>query len=261
MDMINMGVIYKVLGICMALSLAPYVYKLLQSSVQKPVINLISKPELIIGFTTSGPVINLDLGFSTKNKDAIVEKIELTLVHESNVTHRFEWKWYAVTTPEMEFPKFVHNPFEESQKDLVLRLQRDSFIFQRISFREISFQDRYQPQIDKASDLYNKISALKDEDNRRISVDRVNSKLVELFNRSFTWITGDYKAKIEVFTRENMKSFEHEFSFNLQDTQKEELEKNITECAKSTRISFFDKEKDFKPEWEWVKIVRRVNEM
>jgi len=153
------------------------------------------------------------------------------------------------------------NPYEKHQKDLVLRLLRDSLIFQRIGFREVVFQNRYRQRIGKARGLYNEISAMKDLEQRSILVESESLELTDFFNNSFIWITGNYKAKIEVYIREDIKRFEHEFSFHLQDLEKKELEKNIVECGRYVRYTQFDEDKDFKPEYEWVKINRKVIEI
>ncbi len=57
----------------------------------KPKVKLVVSPAPEIGYSTFGPVLNLNCALSTSQKDALIEKITATVRHDRGQTIELTW--------------------------------------------------------------------------------------------------------------------------------------------------------------------------
>lgn len=71
---------------------APQIAKYLYQTYAKPKLKLISAPTVSIGYSSSGPIVNLTTSISADRKDAVIEKMTFSVVHEKGEERELTWQ-------------------------------------------------------------------------------------------------------------------------------------------------------------------------
>ena len=82
------------LAVIGAFAWLPTIIQWIRNYLKKPKLTKVSGKSFDVGFTTFGPIINMSLAFLSENKKALINKVQLELVHENNDTQKFSWVWF-----------------------------------------------------------------------------------------------------------------------------------------------------------------------
>ncbi len=66
---------------------APHLWNMVRSYLIKPLVIFIPESSVQIGFTTLGPIFNLNMAIGIEQKDAILDGIYITIKHENGDNH------------------------------------------------------------------------------------------------------------------------------------------------------------------------------
>jgi hypothetical protein len=243
--------LFKWLAFLGALAWLPQIIIFIKNILTKPSISIISDKQIEVGYTSYGPIINIDLAFSSEKKDALINKICLELKHEKQEREVFMWEWFEEFLLEMAIPNQGRIPYTKKQKAFAIKVLTNS-----LSEKKIGFQI---PELKaKANKLIFELNGMKqnileqEQDINIVKSQKEYHSLINLSKSSFIWKVGKYEINIDVFTKENKEPFKHNIEFSLSDFDIKQLEKNIEMLNIMIENTFIIQDTEFLEKWEWV---------
>jgi len=244
--------IFNILAILGALAWMPFIIQLIREKIKKPKLKIFSENQIEIGYTSLGPILNIDLAFLAQNKSALVDKITLELIHKSQERQNFVWIWFEESLLQMELPK-TPIKYKKNQKAIALNVQLDTLIEKKIGFQSALFKSEsekiiknlYEDRLNLGNSGKN-IEEIKSYSNYNNAMDYAGN--------SFPWKIGVYKANFTVHISETNISFSHSFNFEISNLDVKVLHKNIDIIKASFENAFIKQNEELTPEWEWVHI-------
>ncbi len=241
---------FNIIAILGALAWLPYIIQLVREKFKKTKLKIISEDQIEIGYTTLGPILNISLAFLGQNKNSLIDKIELQLIHKSQEVQNFLWIWFEESLLQVDLPKLPIN-YKKNQKAIALNVLVDSLVEKKIGFQNIEFKKQSDEIIKLVTeDLLNlknsskKIEELKSYANY--------NKALEFSENSFSWKVGIYQANFKVYISSDNKSFNHSFKFKLSNLDIRALHKNLETIKLSVENAFITQDEELLPKWEWV---------
>ncbi len=244
--------IFKPIAILGALAWLPHLITLVRNLFLKPKISINSYNELEIGYTTLGPVLNINIAFSAENKHALIEKIYLIIKHESNEIHLFSWDWFEEYLYEMDTIDSGPLNLRKNQKAIAIKVQTDTLMEKKVGFQDPAFKEKYNELFNLTNIVYVNLFQGGKDINDLSSTNEYN-EFSELFKNSFIWKVGKYSVKIKVYIKNRKKSFEHKLEFQLTNLDKNRLETNVETCLKVLKNHYITEDQKYKSTWEWAK--------
>lgn len=242
--------IFDYLAILGALAWLPPVIILIRNQFIVPNILIKNEREFEIGYTTFGPIINAQLAFLSDNKKALIEKIEIDLTHESNDTHKFTWDWFEEILYEVNIPNTGIMPTRKNQKAIAINLKKEELTDKKIGFQQDKFKSEQkkliQNTVEEAINLEKAEKPITDLKSQKNYNDLINH-----YQHSFNWKTGNYTIKIKVKASSINKLFDKTLSFKLTALEVNNLQSNIDLCKSEIERSFIDFEKE-SVQWKWI---------
>ena len=226
--------------------LALWIHKLLT----KTKVEILNHKDIEIGFTFYGPIINLNMAFSSENKDAFIKNIQLTLIHEKSETHVFHWEWFEETFLELDIPDSGIIPYKKNQKAIAIKVPVETLVEKKVGFQNKKYKEEYSKLYSATNQtLLNIIQ--NSNDHTQIATTNEYNTFKDLFKKHFPWKIGKYKGNIEVFLADRNKTFQQTFSFEMTSLDVKNLERNLLTCEDSLINQFVNLDPDYKAEWKW----------
>jgi hypothetical protein len=229
----------------------PPIIQWIKDYLKRPKLTIVSGKYFDVGFTIFGPIINMSLAFLSENKKALINKVEIELVHENNDTQRFSWVWFEEVLYTIDIPDGDPLDTKRHQTAIAIKIGLDDLVEKRVGFQQDSFKIEYDKQFKQ----------LREEERDYIQLNKppVDLKathsyraLHDLFSNSFFWKIGNYHIKINAFIMENNIKVSHELKFNLTNLDLKLLQSNIASCHTLLEKRFVDNTlPDIKP-WDWI---------
>ena len=128
-----------ILAIIGALSWSYPLVTWLDKRLTKTQLEVLNHKQLQIGYTSFGPIINIDLAFSAAKEDAFVKEVTIILKHESHQTENFKWEWFEENLMEVQMPDTGGIvPYKKSQKAIALKVITNTLTEKKV-FSETRF--------------------------------------------------------------------------------------------------------------------------
>lgn len=257
--MINGLTTFEILAIIGALSWLYPIGFLIYSLVVKPRIRISPAETIQIGYTTLGPVLNIQCAISSERKTALVERIEAKIKHEKGDSHVLTWK-FLDETQSVLIPLSGEGGGTVSRHDVAIALKVDTT---GLSLKNIGFQDDefHQRSNKVAQPLYAIINFLHKEDSSNFNEEFLKSKeynaMVEFFKNNNYWQSGKYVLELHAHVVSLSDPHVERFEFQLMQHEIDNLKKNIDLFDTGVRqllIPTSDSEDKKSPveTWNWV---------
>lgn len=241
---------FEILAILGALAwtypLAIWIQKLLT----KTKVEILNHKQLEIGFTTNGPIVNIDLAFSATNKDAFIKKVAIELTHESNEKIELLWEWFEEELLEMDIPESGTVPYRKNQKAIALKVPIETLIEKKVGFHSPSFKSDYSKLFSSVNQKQINIIS-NDQDIAQLKTSDDYNNFIDTFKKHFPWKMGRYTGTISVEVSQRTKLFQQNFSFELTALDIKNMEQNIATCQKLVELHFVAPDPDFTTSWKW----------
>jgi hypothetical protein len=243
--------LFEVLAIIGALS---WVYPLIlwiEKKFRKTELRILSHQEIEIGYTTHGPIINLNLAFSAEKDDAFIERIIVELTHESSQKETFHWEWFEERLMEIELPESGGiMPYKRNQKAIALKAFTDSVIEKKIGFQSPVFKAKYLEQYQKTLEICQNLESTGNIENIRAS--KEYNDFEHLLKNSFSWKVGRYRGIVIAKVANRDKVFTKEIEFVLSNLDLRKLENNVNLTIATLENHFIGRNPSFIVSWNWV---------
>ena len=235
-----------------ALAWSPHLFLLIRSYLTKPEIRIITQKVAEIGFTTMGPIFNIRIAFSVKNRDVVISNFRIRVTHESGEEKTYEWQGLRQQVMKMQTNDGAI-PYEKENSVLAIKLNQSEVEERMIQCQEVSFvsgkayvEDKAIKKLsfEKLQDGYDPKTFLRSQD----ALD-----VYKFIKHAFSWKSGKYKVVFELESPEAFKILGNEYEFSLLPMDIEELEKNKNQIEQEYLNSFVgDDDSDFKQvNWNW----------
>ena len=242
------------LGIIGSLAWLPQIFQWIKEYFIKPKLTVVSGNQIEIGFTSFGPIINLSLAYLSENKKALIEKIELELVHENNDTQKFSWVWFEEVLYSMDLPDLQKISTKRHQNAIAIKIGVDELIEKKVGFQQNTFKKEYDKLYKQLTeDAIEFYQIGRNSDDLKLNTSYRN--LHNLLTNSFNWKTGKYTAKITTHILTDNIRTHHEFVFSLNSLDIKLLHSNIENCQFNLEKTFINNEINVR-DWQWVNTIK-----
>lgn len=246
--------LYEVLAILGASAWLPQLVVFISKKFSKPKLTIIPDKDVEIGFTSLGPIFNIQIAFLAEKKKALIKKAEIELTHENNDTQKFTWDWFEETLHEVNVPNSGLIPTRKNQKAIAINIEPDSLVEKKIGFHLNSFKEDRLKLVQLTTEEYLNIYNAGDDINQ-IRTRNTFNNLKDLYKNSFNWKVGNYKARI-ITGLSDGQNFESNVSFQLTSLNIKTLELNIN-MAQQIVERDYGAEVEVENQWFWVNTIAK----
>ncbi|XOV93506.1 MAG: hypothetical protein ACFHWX_02115 [Bacteroidota bacterium] len=241
---------FEILAVLGALAWIYPLAVLLRNILSRTKIEILNHKELEVGFTTNGPIVNMDVAFSSRNKDAFVKSVSIKLEHENKENLELKWEWFEEVLMELDIPDSGIVPYRKNQKAIAIKVPTGTLVEKKIGFQNRKFKSEYSKIFSDTNQKQINISD-NDQNIEQLKTSNEYNDFLNLFKNHFPWKKGKYSGVIKVEIAERKKVFTQDFSFELTTLDIKNLELNITTCQKLVEMHFVKLDKEFKTVWKW----------
>lgn len=221
---------FEIIAILGALAWLPHLIKLYRDKFTVPEVEIIAQKYPELGFNTFGPIFNLKLAFSARNKDLVIQQIKLKIQHENGECKLFSWQGISQQVFRMEYPEIGSVPLEKENSVLALKINTNDLEEKFLLFQMIDFIDKKKEldkeYLKKASFLMkdkNDITTLRKDD--LLDSDELK-RLISFIEHQFIWKAGKYYLTFQLYSSDKFKLKGNEYEFELTDFEVEDLLQN-----------------------------------
>ncbi|OEE64141.1 hypothetical protein A1OS_02240 [Enterovibrio norvegicus] len=208
-----------------ALAWTPHLISTIKSYFTKPEVRIITQRIAEIGFTTYGPIFNMRIAFSVKNRDVVISNFRVRVTHESGEEKTYEWQGLRQQVMKMH-TNDGPIPYEKENSVLAVKLNQSDVEERIIQCQEVSFVAGKRAVEDKA---IKKLSYDREQDGFDPLTFLKSQDALDIFNyikHAFSWKAGKYKVVFELESPESFKLVDNEYEFSLLPIDIEELDRN-----------------------------------
>jgi len=235
----------------------PQIISWIANLIVKPKLRFVPEETSEIGYTFLGPIFNQSFAISTSNKDAIVERVAISIVHESGAKHEFWWKFLDERGPEItSLNTGERAEWRKNQPAIALKVSTLGLAEKKIGFQDLSYQGKLLTLLQKYQEIESHLEKTKLQNYLE---EAVKSKefldLIEYIKSGFYWLEGKYDVYLFVYEASLKKAHAEHFKLELSKANIEQLEKNIKITQDHFRniVLFKGKEKELPIYyWRWV---------
>ncbi|WP_299289241.1 hypothetical protein [uncultured Mucilaginibacter sp.] len=243
--------IYKALSVLGALAWLPPVISYFIKLYMKPKLTLIVHPQIEIGYTYNGSILNYDLAISAENKECLVTNIQTIIEGPNREEHRLDWQWFEEKLYEIDYNNEIGStPVRKKQNAIAIKILKEYLVEKRVGFHEASFKEKYQEAIDATNQKFELIIR-NSQDPESVKLTTEYDKFKNLLESSLIWKEGNYKAKVLVKALNVKETFNTEFHFRLSTNDVKKLQSNTDFAIKVLEQAYIPKE-GFNVFWNWI---------
>jgi hypothetical protein len=237
-----------------ALAWLPPIVGMIKQWISQPNVRIITQPTPEIGFTTFGPICNIRLAFSVKNKDLVVTGLKLVITHESGESRSFEWRGITQKMGQMTFPETGPVPFEKELNVLAMKLIERDIEERFVRFQELTF---LQGKANVEKRALKKLAYLKQQGNLDLEKFLKSEEMADVYSnvkQAFSWKAGNYSVRFVLESPEKFEVSDDRYEFSLTPVDIEQLEENKKNIEQSYANEINPPTNAGKPEpirWNW----------
>lgn len=236
-----------------ALAWTPHIIVLVRNWWLKPEIAIITGPSPEIGFTSYGPIFNLNIAFTVKHKDIVVSGLKVKIKHEDGEEKVFEWQGIKQEILKTYQADGSNIPHRREHSVLAIKLNQQQIEERFIQLQETAFHVDKDPLLQKCIKKAAFLSKKGPIDPKSFVECQEMNELIEFSELSCIWKTGNYSIAIDLESPDIFSLKSNKYRFELNSHEVASLEAN-KEAIKLDYINMGGApEKDEKAAiWNWV---------
>jgi hypothetical protein len=204
--------------------IATWIYR----AVVRPVLTLVPEETAQIGFTSYGPIFNVQLAIASSRADAIIDGVHLLVRHADGDSRLF--RWYGLNETFSEVRDMTGNrqqTFGRDQIPIALKVGTVSLIEKLVRFQMPRYHEADRPVM---AGLVAQFNHLKRTDPGYVEKTlrcRELFDVLECRRQAFWWKAGRYDVTIQLSTLRKVKFPKNRLQFELTTSDVERLRQNI----------------------------------
>lgn len=242
---------------------APQIITWIYKALIRPKLRVIPNQFGEVGFTNYGPIFNVRVAFFVKNRDLIIDGIDITLRHTDGESHEFRWAGLGETISEITDSSGNKQIVSKDQTPIAIKVGTDSLLEKLTRFQEPRFHDADGETTRK---LVSHFNFLKNRDPQDFVHQVLRSKeffdVVAQRQKWFWWKPGRYEVTLKPTSPQKFTLEEATFAFELTAVDVDSLRKNIPLIKTEVSNIIMSNVPDSRPEpltWQWanVRMIRK----
>ena len=192
-----------------------------------PQIKVITGRFASIGYTRFGPIFNLNLGFFANRKAALIEALDVMLLHEDGERHAFQMEGMSETMSDIADASGAKTTVSKEQATLAFRIGTETLLEKFVRFQEGKFHAALEPLVQqsatiiqferqKGGDYFSRVSQLKEL-----------SDTIAFNSSYFWWKAGRYEVRFTMKSPEKIRLKEEVFDLTVTQMDVDSLRVNI----------------------------------
>lgn len=223
----------------------------------KPKLHFFPGPTVEVGYTHLGPILNPSFGISTSRKDALIEKIELEVIHKSGAKREFIWQFLSEAPSEMETSTGETKLYRTTQPVTALKVTSTTLKGTKIGFQENSFIEKKTSVFNKLVEKVEHIKKKRPKEYPDALFKEIEWTDVENFIKNeFYWKAGKHQVFLKAYHTSSKEPHVECYAFSLSQTYIDRLERNIEITINYLKSTFLYDAKIIpsppKPNWNWI---------
>ncbi|MCK4641332.1 MAG: hypothetical protein KAU06_08340 [Candidatus Marinimicrobia bacterium] len=243
--------VVEFLAIAGAMAWLPHLISFFRDLFTKPVVSIITAKTTEVGFSTFGPILNIRLAFSVKNRDVTISGIHFHLKHESGETQSFFWQGVIQELFRLKTPDDEQIPYEKEHNVLAIKLLEKDVEERLIRFQEPKYHENKDVYESKA---FKKLIHLRETntfDGDEFLRSEEMKDLIQYIKQAFSWKHGKYEITFQIESYDKFTLTDNKYEFFLSPLDVEALEKNRDLIEPSYRETFAPEDAESKLEFNW----------
>lgn len=117
-----------------------------------------------VGFTSLGPIFNLQMAFSVDKKDIIIDGMELVLRHDDGDIRTLRWAGLGETFSEITNSEGKKQIISRDQSPIAIKIGTQSLLEKFVRFQESNYHESDRPLIQSLIAHFNYLKQTKPDD-------------------------------------------------------------------------------------------------
>jgi hypothetical protein len=204
--------------------IATWVYR----AVVRPVVSLVPEEAAQIGFTSYGPIFNLQLAIASSRVDAIIDGIQLSVRHADGDSRLF--RWYGLNETFSEVRDMTGNRQQTVGRDQVpiaLKIGTASLVEKLVRFQVPRYHETDRQLMTGLIAQFNHLKRTDPDYVERTLQTRELFDVLEARRQAFWWKAGRYDITIQLSSLTKVKFPKDRLQFELTSADVERLRQNI----------------------------------
>jgi hypothetical protein len=232
----------------------PQIARWLYRSYVTPQIEIVSGRYASVGYTRFGPIFNLNLGFSAARKSALIESLDLVLVHEQGERHVFQMEGMSETMSDIADASGGRATVSKEQITLAFRIPTETLLERFVRFQEGKFNAALEPLIQNAATAVQHERQMGGDYFSRLSGMKEVRELITFNDGYFWWKAGRYTIFFGMRSPERIRLKAQKFEVTLTQMDVDALRSNLAQFNPEYEniVRAGEEGYSFKPvNWNW----------
>lgn len=225
-----MGV-FEWVAIVGAAAWAPQVIGWIAHYLAKPKLRIIPSNAPEIGYTSFGPIFNLTCSIAAERKDAVIERITVTLKHERGQHIFFLWDTLNETFSQIRSKEGL-TEVGKNQPAIALKVSTLILTEKTIGMREKTFLEESRRYSNALADHINFLKKTEPDYQKLTLKSKELDDLIKFYKQRFPWQVGQYVASTELRIAGVKEPTTQEFAFALTARDLDYLKQNLDEIER-----------------------------
>lgn len=204
--------------------IATWIYR----AIVRPVLTIVPEETAQIGFTSYGPIFNVQLAIASNRADAIIDGIQLLVSHADGDSRLF--RWYGLNETVSEIRDMTGNRQQTLVRDQVpiaLKIGTASLIEKFVRFQIPRYHEADRQMTAMLVAQFNHLKRTDPDYVEKTLQCRELFDILEARRQAFWWKAGRYDVTIQLSTLKTVKFPKNRLQFELTASDIERLRQNI----------------------------------
>jgi hypothetical protein len=220
----------------------------------KPQVHLVPAHTLEIGYTSLGPIFNLGCAISASRRDAVIEKITITIRHEKGQSVVLAWRNLNETFSQIRSGTGETAEVTKNQPAIALKVSTLVLVEKNIGFQELNYLETERTLSNAVIELFNHLKKTEPDFADKTLKSKQFADLLDFYQKRMYWQEGRYVIEMEIRITGNKKPIVQYFEFGLSRNDIDRLVQNVAEVKRfaTELVAPLPKEKQIPNFWNWV---------
>jgi hypothetical protein len=243
----------------------PIIVQLIFKALKKPKLEIISAPNILLGYTSLGPFLQLTASISSRNRDVIVINMAVRVIHNQSKEERL-LTWTSVTEDFFNLLATTDESLRmnKTQSVLAIKAITETLTERHIAFTDLPFAAVAQGKVNSAREQFMFLSNQGKGTSEELSLTKEKEWLrtkefeqaKQLLTDSIFWREGSYSLEVKVYGKQIKTPHREVFEVNLTRPEIEELRKNLDLVFRELQDQVTGNDK-VRREWKFVQTAIR----
>lgn len=219
----------------------------------KPRAVLIPVPELELGYTYYGPILNMKASLFAERKDALILEMKLFLRHEDGREIVLHWHSFTEEFSQLRDASGEAAKVTKDQMATALQVSTSVPTTKFIRFQDSSFQDETRGLFGASDQELNRLQAAEvDDPVGEYLTSKEHTQLLSHFRHGFPWEPGRYQFWLRMEIQGRRRPAVAESAFVLRKSDVDRLRTNIDVIERQAELFARGAEDQLAREYQWI---------